>query len=49
MNNLEWTWFRGDTCEKMINISGWNKEIDQMYFTMKREEKDPSRNPSTSR
>ena len=40
MNNLEWTWFRGDTCEKMINISGWNKEIDQMYFTIKKEEKD---------
>lgn len=40
MNNLEWTWFRGDTCEKMINISGWDKEITQMYFTMKKEEKD---------
>lgn len=40
MNNIEWTFFRGDTCEKMINISGWNKEIDQMYFTMKKEEKD---------
>ena len=40
MNNIEWTWFRGDTCEKMINISGWNKEITQMYFTMKKEDKD---------
>lgn len=40
MNNLEWTWFRGDTCEKMINISGWDKEITEMYFTMKKEEKD---------
>lgn len=40
MNNIEWTWFRGDTCEKMINISGWDKEITQMYFTMKKEEKD---------
>lgn len=40
MNNLEWTWFRGDTYEKMINISGWDKEITQMYFTMKKEEKD---------
>lgn len=40
MNNIEWAWFRGDTCEKMINISGWDKEITQMYFTMKKEEKD---------
>ena len=40
MNNIEWTWFRGDTCEKIINISGWDKEITQMYFTMKKEEKD---------
>ena len=42
MNNLEWTFFRGDTCEKLIKITGWNKEIDQMYFTMKKEDKDKS-------
>lgn len=40
MNNLEWTWFRGDTCEKLIKIYGWNKEIDQVYFTIKKEDKD---------
>lgn len=40
MNNLEWTWFRGDTCEKLINIYGWNKDIDQVYFTIKKEDKD---------
>lgn len=40
MNNIEWEFFRGDTFEKLINISGWGKEITEMYFTMKKEEKD---------
>ena len=40
MNNIEWEFYRGDTFEKLINISGWDKEITQMYFTMKKEEKD---------
>lgn len=40
MNNIEWEFFRGDTFEKLINISGWDKEITQMYFTMKKEEND---------
>ena len=40
MNNIEWEFYRGDTFEKLINISGWDKEITQMYFTMKKEDKD---------
>lgn len=40
MNNIEWSFFRGDTFEKIINISGWDREITEMYFTMKKEEKD---------
>ena len=39
MIDLEFNFFRGNTFEKVINVN-WNKEITQIYFTIKKEEKD---------
>lgn len=39
MIDLNFNFVRGDTFEKIINVS-WNKTITQIYFTVKKEEKD---------
>lgn len=39
MINLDFSFIRGDTFEKVINIT-WNKEITEIYFTVKEREKD---------
>ena len=38
MINLNFNFVRGDTFEKIINVS-WNKTITGIYFTVKKEEK----------
>lgn len=39
MINIDFSFIRGDTFEKIINIT-WNKEITEVYFTVKKGEKD---------
>lgn len=40
MDNAKFEFYRGDTYERQITITGWNKEIDSMYFTLKKKETD---------
>lgn len=43
MNDVKFEFYRGDTYERQITITGWNKKIDSMYFTLK--QKDTDKNP----
>lgn len=40
MNNVKFEFVRGDTYQRNIKISGFNHEITNVYFTVKKSDKD---------
>ncbi len=40
MNNVKFQFFRGDTYERLITITNWDKNIDSIYFTVKHKDTD---------